>query len=298
LFCLISMGLMGQTTIVSNQAGLTQHKSQYRKALGQVGGGVFSMYSGGVDYSHGFVLERYSEELVFEADRKVEAQSKHIVLRVACTDSFVFWLSVVKSKRNTYKFFHHRLGLDFQGDIATREVATISGVEVDVRSFETTLSLDRKAVGVFGFVQGMAIQGLKTSSAWAFTLDVNGNLIDSFSTSIVRNLGVDDVAWASAEVSGKGNLALIYKDNYYGNALFNQRKDYSHFHMIHRKNFLTHHESIELSGTVLDANVVMPANGEDFEIWGYWSEWKSQGIHGHFRGEIETVVGGQGFFDD
>ena len=53
LFCLISMGLMGQTTIVSNQAGLTQHKSQYRKALGQVGGGVFSLYSGGGDVSTG-----------------------------------------------------------------------------------------------------------------------------------------------------------------------------------------------------------------------------------------------------
>lgn len=292
LFCLFSMGLMGQTTLVSNQAGLSQHKSQYRKALGQVGGGVFSMYSGGVDYSHGFVLERYSEELVFEADRKVEAQSKHIVLRVACTDSFVFWLSVVKSKRMTYKFFHHRLGLDLQGDIASREIATISGIEVDVRTFETTMSTDKKAVGIFGFVQGVGNQGLKTSSALALSVDVRGELMDSFSTVIVRDLGVDDVAWASAEVSGNGNLALIYKDNFYGNALFNQQKDVSHFHFIHRRNFQTHHGSIELSGIVMDANVVMHANGEDFEIWGYWSELKSQGIHGHFRGEIDTLIGG------
>ena len=258
-----------------------------------VNGEVFTMYSANVDPSNGFVLEKYSEDLAFQVDRKIEIQNKHAIIKVVCGDSFIAWVSVVRLKRATYKFYLHRLGPNLIGEVISKEIYGLTGIDLDISAIECVVSTRKKTLGIFAFAQSVKQTQLSNNEALAmgFSIGLDGKVLNTFQTAIINELGVEDVVWTSAEVSENGDLCLLYKDNYFGNVLFNGRsKERSHVHLLHRKLNRTIHETLNLRTMIQEATVGMNWNGSRFEIWGYWSEWKQAGIGGHFRGMLDSVA--------
>ena len=137
--------------MVSNQAGLAQKKSQFRKALGQAHGQVYTVYSSNADLGLGFVLEKYSTDMIFQSDRKIEAQGKQKILKLVMGDSFFYWVSVLKVRRQVFKFFHHRLELGMDGPVVSKEIATFTGIDLDITQWESVGSTDRQSLGIFAF---------------------------------------------------------------------------------------------------------------------------------------------------
>ena len=77
-------------TRISDQPKLTQKRSQFHRAIGTVDGHTLMLSYGDDRMSNGFVLERYTEGLVFENDRKFEVANKQIVLKVFMADSMLY----------------------------------------------------------------------------------------------------------------------------------------------------------------------------------------------------------------
>lgn len=286
LWLCVANSLCGQTTLVSNQAGLSQKKSQYRKALGQVGGSVYTVYSPNVDLSSGFVLEKYSQEMIFKLDRKVDVPNKHRVLKLVVGSSGIFWISVIRSKRQVNRYFYHQMDLDLTGDVKSKEIFSLDGIEVDIAEIESVVSKGKRAMCIFGLGLVSAVDKRKITTAFAFSVSDIGNLIDSFRGGLLADFGIDDVVWRSAEVSDFGNWVLVYEDKEAESGLFNTRKERGHFHVLYQINKQVRQQSISLVGLVRDVAVVLNTDKSGFELLGFWSEWKQTGLAGHFTGQL------------
>jgi hypothetical protein len=290
LFCLFfgmySLMGMAQTTLVSNQAGLAQKKSQYRKALGQADGFVFTSYSSNADLGLGFVIEKYSSDMIFLSDRKIEAIGKQRILKLVQGDSFFYWVSVLKVKRQVFKLFYHRLGLSLEGSVESRELATVTGLEMDISQWETTTALDRKSLGIFGFgiKSGWVEDGKRLTMARGYSIDQHGRPLDSFEIALPEDFGVDEVVWRSAEVNAFGDMGMVYEDLNANGTLFSGKKEVSHFHVIYRLNRRSYQERISTLGMVRELAIVQKPLCREFEVYGFWSEWKQTGISGHVKG--------------
>lgn len=284
-FCATS--IFAQTTLVSNQAGLAQKKSEYRKSLGQLQGQVFTAYSSNSDLALGFVIEQYSQDMIFQADRKIESQGKQRILRLAMGDSFFYWVSVLKVKRHQFKLFYHRLALNLQGAIQSNELATFSGVELDVSQWETVSSLNVKTMGLFAFgvKTDWVEDGRRLTMALGLTLNPYGQILDSFRVALPIDFGVDEVIRRSAEINQQGDLAVVYED-LSGISLFSAKKELNHFHIIHRTSGKTYQERLASEGMIRELAVSLDPYTHEFVVHGFWSDWKQMGISGHVRGNF------------
>lgn len=322
LWCISLTTLSGQTTLVSNQAGLAQKKSQYRKALGCFQQQVYTAYSSNADISHGFVVERYSADMIFQADRKIEAQGKQKILRLVLGDSFLYWVSVVRLKRQVFKLWYHRLSLDLTGSIFSKELVTLSGIEQDMNAWETCVSSSRKLMAVFAFgVQSVPTEdGLRLTVVQSIDVGQGGDIIDHFQANLPADFGADEVVWRSAELDDDGNSVMIYEDQQSGGTLFNSKRELSHFHVIERFHKKTKQQRLLISQeyledaspqndqtykkdgymerqrTIQEAAVTLDPNTGAFTIIGFWSEYKQLGLSGHFIGHLQPL--GPDFFED
>jgi hypothetical protein len=229
-------GLTAQTTLVSNQAGLSQKKSNYRKALGVSNNQIYTCYSSNADLSEGFVVEQYSSDMIFQRDRKIEAQGKERILRLVMGDSFLYWVGVVKVKRREYQLLYHRLDLELQGKVVSQGLGVVSDLELEPSNWEVVVSEDRKHIGlfVFGVQSQPMIDGYRHTVAQGFSFAQDGKRLDSFRIELSADFGLDDVVWRSAEVNEKGDMAMIYEDQVSGAIRLGGRKDSGHFHAIVR----------------------------------------------------------------
>lgn len=308
----VSLSLVGQTTLVSNQAGLAQKKSQYRKALGCLGDQVYTAYSSNADISQGFVVERYSADMIFQADRKIESQGKQRILRLVLGDSCLYWVSVVRLKRQVYKLWYHRLSLDLSGSVFSKELLTLTGVELDINAWETSVSNSRKSMAVFAFgVQSIPSQdGHRLTVVQSMDVGQFGDIIDQFQANLPVDFGVDEVVWRSVELDDSGNSVMIYEDQQSGGTLFNSKRELSHFHLIQRFHQKTNQQRLSISQEYLEnaiplnsqydkkdgfweqqriiqeAAVSLDPNTGAFTILGFWSEYKQSGLSGHFIGYL------------
>jgi hypothetical protein len=82
-------------TRISDQPKLTQKRSQFHRAIGTAEGHTLMLSFGDDRMANGFVLERYTEGLVFENDRKFEVANKQIVLKVFMADSMLYWIYLI-----------------------------------------------------------------------------------------------------------------------------------------------------------------------------------------------------------
>jgi hypothetical protein len=285
LFGFFSVSVYAQTTLVSNQAGLAQKKSQYRKALGQSEGQVYTVYSSNADLSLGFVIERYSQDMIFQSDRKIEAQGKQRILRLVLGDSFFYWISVVKVKRQVYRLFYHRLGIDMLGTVVSKELYTVSAVDMDIANWETVSSVDRRVMGIFSFSVSAELseEGRKLTLAHGLTMNQSGDLLDSFRVTLSTDFGIDEVVWRSAEVKKNGEMALVYEDQV-ALTIFNARKEQSHFHVISRSKQRTQQQRLSAVGMIRELALSLDPSTDEFLLCGFWSDWKQTEISGHVNG--------------
>lgn len=291
---LFSVTIFAQTTLVSNQAGLAQKKSQFRKALGQSNGQVFTAYSSNADLSLGFVIEKYSADLIFQSDRKIEAQGKQRILKLVMGDSFFYWVSVVKVRRHVFKFFHHRLDLGLDGAVLSKELATFTGIDLDITQWETVGSIDRRSLGVFAFgvKLGWNDEGKRLTMARGMTITQGGLVMDTFLTALPSDFGVDEVVWRSAEVNQKGDLGLVFEDEISGNTLFNGKKEISHYHVIHRIHGKTYQQRLSTEGMIRELAITLDPATQTFVLFGFWSDWKQSGLSGHLKCKFGSVSAG------
>lgn len=287
---LFSLTISAQTTVVSNQAGLAQKKSQFRKALGQAHGQVYTVYSSNADLGLGFVLEKYSTDMIFQSDRKIEAQGKQKILKLVMGDSFFYWVSVLKVRRQVFKFFHHRLDLGMDGQVVSKEIATFTGMDLDITQWETVGSTDRQSLGIFAFgvKWGWFDDGKRMTMARGMSINQGGDVLDSFLLSLPIEFGVDEVVWRSAEVNKRGEMGLVYEDLVSGPSLFNAKKEVSHFHVIYRQHGQSYQERIAVDGLIRELAISMEPQTQSFVLHGFWSDWKQLGLSGHFKGHFET----------
>lgn len=289
LFGFFSASAYAQTTLVSNQAGLAQKKSQYRKALGESNGQVYTVYSSDADLSLGFVLERYSQDMIFQSDKKIEAQGKQRILRLVLGDSFFYWISAVKVKRQVYRLFYHRLGIDMLGSVFSKELFTVTNVDMEIANWETVVSGDRRAMGLFAFSVSSELseEGRRLTLAHGLTMDQSGNLLDSFRVALSIDYGIDEVVWRSAEVKKNGEMALVYEDQV-PLTIFNAKKEQSHFHVISRQKYRTHQQRLATVGMIRELAVSLDPATDEFLLCGFWSDWKQTELSGHVNGRYRS----------
>lgn len=293
----LSMSLMAQTTVISNQAGLSQKKSNYRLALGTVNDHVYTCYSSNADLSEGFVVEQYSSDMIFQIDRKVEAQGKEKILRVVMGDSFLYWVGVVKLKRRQYQLLYHRCELGLQGKIENRVIGLATDVELDPTQWEVVVADNRKHFGLFVFgVQLVSVlDGKKLTVAQCFSFDQGGEKLDSFRVELPEDFGLDDVVWKSAEVNERGEMAMVYEDRISNGFRFGGKKDSGHFHVIVRLAGSTVHERLILNGAVEEVVVTRDELASQyFVLNGFWADRNQSCIQGHFIGRIGRGVDSNG----
>jgi hypothetical protein len=281
-------GLTAQTTLVSNQAGLSQKKSNYRKALGVSNNQIYTCYSSNADLSEGFVVEQYSSDMIFQRDRKIEAQGKERILRLVMGDSFLYWVGVVKVKRREYQLLYHRLDLELQGKVVSQGLGVVSDLELEPSNWEVVVSEDRKYLGlfVFGVQSQPMIDGYRHTVAQGFSFAQDGKRLDSFRIELSADFGLDDVVWRSAEVNVKGDMAMIYEDHVSGAIRLGGRRDSGHFHAIVRLHGSTLHQRLSLAGDIVEVAVSKDVVSSDFLLSGFWSAMKQSGIQGHFTGRV------------
>lgn len=133
------INLQSQFYALSNKPQLSQQKSIYHMPIGESGYGVYTLNYANEFLQGGFSVERYDHELGFIEDRFIKVPRKNFILHVFVADSSIYWVSVLKKRRDGLQLILNKLSYSLEGEIETLaltnlEIKELNGDEIIVRN--------------------------------------------------------------------------------------------------------------------------------------------------------------------
>lgn len=277
-------------TRISDQPKLTQKRSQFHRAIGSVGGHILMLSYGDDRMSNGFVLERYSEGLVFENDRKFEVANKQIVLKLFVADSMLYWITAIKIKRSSIKVILHSISASLMGEISQRDVGTYFTGDIDIDQFEVANSPNKKRWAILGFGSaGQRVREALGTEVWMLTAQVDGMETTSNFILTSDRWSPADLSWKSVVMDDSGLVFALYEDkDFSGGGLLGTRRHTNHFHWVKTEGDRLKGGDLVVEGEVLEAISVLHSKTQAVEVYGYYNSGKGLGIEGYFLGELGT----------
>jgi hypothetical protein len=148
---LFSLEVNAQQYILSNKSQLNQKNSLYHRPIGQnIFGNYFLNYAR-ENLAGGFSIERYDNDLGFIEDRFFELARKVSVLKIFTTDSGIYWVSIVKKRREPLRLFLNKISNDLKGIVDTKIIANFDLPNLNIYHLLVDYSLDRKQ-WVFSYI--------------------------------------------------------------------------------------------------------------------------------------------------
>jgi len=278
----------GQMTRISDQPKLTQKRTQFHRAIGSYDGHILMLNYGDERMSNGFVLERYTEGLVFENDRKFEVANKQIVLKVFIADSVLYWISAIYIKRSAIKVSLHSVSASLVGDISVNDVGTFYTGDIEIDQIEVANSPNKTRWALMGFgTAGRRIREALGTEVWMLTAHVDGTETTSGFILASERWSTADLAWKSVVLDDSGRVFAIYEDkDYGGTGLLGGRKQLNHFHWIKHVSDTLICGDLVVDGDVLDAVAVLHTKTQALQVFGYYNVGRGLGMDGHFTGEL------------
>jgi len=275
-------------TRISDQPKLTQKRSQFHRAIGTAEGHTLMLSYGDDRMANGFVLERYTEGLVFENDRKFEVANKQIVLKVFMADSMLYWICATKIKRSSIKVIVHSVSASLIGDISVTEVGTYNTGDIDIDQFEVASSPNKRRWVILGFgTAGQRTREALGTEVWMLRADVDGGEARSSFILTSERWSPADLNWKSVVLDDSGKVFAIYEDkDYGGTVLLGGRKQLNHFHWVKNGGDSLMRGDLVVEGDVLDAVAVLHTKTQALQVFGYYNAGKGVGMDGYFIGEF------------
>lgn len=275
-------------TRISDQPKLTQKRSQFHRAIGTAEGHTLMLSYGDDQMANGFVLERYTEGLVFENDRKFEVANKQIVLKVFMADSMLYWICATKIKRSAIKVIVHSVSASLIGDISVTEVGTYNTGDIDIDQFEVASSPNKRRWVILGFgTAGQRTREALGTEVWMLRADVDGGEARSSFILTSERWSPADLTWKSVVLDDSGKVFAIYEDkDYGGTGLLGGRKQLNHFHWVKSGGDSLMRGDLVVEGDVLDAVAVLHTKTQALQVFGYYNAGKGVGMDGYFIGEF------------
>lgn len=238
--------------------------------------------------ANGFVLERYTEGLVFENDRKFEVANKQIVLKVFMADSMLYWICATKIKRSSIKVIVHSVSASLIGDISVTEIGTYNTGDIEIDQFEVASSPNKKRWVILGFgTAGQRIREALGTEVWMLMADVDGGEARSSFMLTTERWSPADLTWKSVVLDDSGKVFAIYEDkDYGGTGLLGGRKQLNHFHWVKNGGDSLMRGDLVVEGDVLDAVAVLHTKTRALQVFGYYNAGKGVGMDGYFIGEF------------
>jgi len=238
--------------------------------------------------ANGFVLERYTEGLVFENDRKFEVANKQIVLKVFMADSMLYWICATKIKRSAIKVIVHSVSASLIGDISVMEVGTYNTGDIDIDQFEVASSPNKRRWVILGFgTAGQRTREALGTEVWMLRADVDGGEARSSFILTSERWSPADLNWKSVVLDDSGKVFAIYEDkDYGGTGLLGGRKQLNHFHWVKNGGDSLMRGDLVVEGDVLDAVAVLHTKTQALQVFGYYNAGKGVGMDGYFIGEF------------
>jgi hypothetical protein len=276
-------------TRISDQPKLTQKRSQFHRAIGTAEGHMLMLSYGDDRMANGFVLERYTEGLVFENDRKFEVANKQIVLKVFMADSMLYWICATKIKRSSIKVIVHSVSASLIGDISVTEVGTYNTGDIDIDQFEVASSPNKRRWIILGFgTAGQRTREALGTEVWMLRADVDGGEARSSFILTSERWSPADLTWKSVVLDDSGKVFAIYEDkDYGGTGLLGGRKQLNHFHWVKNGGDSLMRGDLVVEGDVLDAVAVLHTKTQALQVFGYYNA-GGVGLDGYFTGEFGT----------
>lgn len=275
-------------TRISDQPKLTQKRSQFHRAIGTAEGHTSMLSFGDDRMANGFVLERYTEGLVFENDRKFEVANKQIVLKVFMADSMLYWICATKIKRSAIKVIVHSVSASLIGDISVTEIGTYNTGDIDIDQFEVASSPDKRRWVILGFgTAGQRTREALGTEVWMLRADVDGGEARSSFILTSERWSPADLTWKSVVLDDSGKVFAIYEDkDYGGTGLLGGHKQLNHFHWVKSGGDSLMRGDLVVEGDVLDAVAVLHTKTQALQVFGYYNAGKGVGMDGYFIGEF------------
>ena len=283
----------GQMTRISDQPKLTQKRSQFHRAIGTVDGHTLMLSYGDDRMSNGFVLERYTEGLVFENDRKFEVANKQIVLKVFMADSMLYWICATKIKRSAIKVVVHSVSASLIGDISLKEIGTFNTGDIEIDQFEVASSPNKRrwAIVAFGTAGQRTREALGTE-VWMLRADLDGAETRSSFILTSERWSPADLTWKSVVLDDSGKVFAIYEDkDYGGTGLLGGRKQLNHFHWVKNGGDSLMRGDLVVEGDVLDAVAVLHKTTQALRVFGYYNGGKGVGMDGELFFRVDSPFG-------
>jgi len=238
--------------------------------------------------ANGFVLERYTEGLVFENDRKFEVANKQIVLKVFMADSMLYWICATKIKRSAIKVIVHSVSASLIGDISVTEIGTYNTGDIDIDQFEVASSPDKRRWVILGFgTAGQRTREALGTEVWMLRADVDGGEARSSFILTSERWSPADLTWKSVVLDDSGKVFAIYEDkDYGGTGLLGGHKQLNHFHWVKSGGDSLMRGDLVVEGDVLDAVAVLHTKTQALQVFGYYNAGKGVGMDGYFIGEF------------
>lgn len=151
LLFFIGIDVNGQQYILSNKSQLNQKNSLYHRPIGQNYFGNYFLNYARENLAGGFSIERYDNDLGFVEDRYFELARKVYVLKIFTTDSGIYWVSVLKKRKEPLRLFLNKIGNDLNGIVETKIISSFVLPNISIDHLLVDYSLDRKQ-WVFGYI--------------------------------------------------------------------------------------------------------------------------------------------------
>jgi hypothetical protein len=123
----------------------------YHRPIGQNYFGNYFLNYARENLAGGFSIERYDNDLGFIEDRFFELARKVHVLKIFTTDSGIYWVSVLKKRKEPLRLFLNKIGNNLNGIVETKIISSFELPDISIDHLLVDYSLDRKQ-WVFGYI--------------------------------------------------------------------------------------------------------------------------------------------------
>lgn len=194
---LFSLGLEvnAQQYILSNKSQLNQKNSLYHRPIGQNNEGNYFLNYARENLAGGFSIERYDNDLGFIEDRFFELPKKVYVLKIFTTDSGIYWVSVLKKRKEPLRLFLNRVSNDLSGIVDTKIISSFDFSSLNIDHLLVDYSLNRKK-WVFAY-----LKEIKKNSTMIGVSIFNLEGENIFQNSDTLNFSTYSLSWDAGSLS-------------------------------------------------------------------------------------------------
>ncbi len=192
---LLSLEVNAQQYILSNKSQLNQKNSLYHRPIGQNDFGNYFLNYARENLVGGFSIERYDNDLGFIEDRFFELARKVYVLKIFTTDSGIYWVSVLKKRKEPLRLFLNKIGNNLDGIVETKIISSFELPNISIDHLLVDFSLDRKQ-WVFGYINEIK---RNTSLIGVYIYNLKGERV--FQNSDTLKIPRDYLIWDGGSLS-------------------------------------------------------------------------------------------------